>query len=621
MSYLHKHPKNGGFWFQRGVPARIRHIIKRGTTYRENLRTKSEAEARSKLQPVEERVEALFQQAFAQVAAQDANVPALPALPVSRVPQLIAAWRERERSRRVAIVMKGPYEGAAAFRTECKLIGACGEMEAVEPQEITRWVIARLSAITAKVEEIARAESLLVTSSDPAFGVFRSLVEKTWTELLEEEALWRRGDFTSLADSHVATLPGLEEAQATPAAVSAKPAQPSASGPLLSEAFEVWAEGGKARGAKKPSSGTVREARAALHDFIELHGDLPIQVITRKHGREFRDTIELIPQGLPKRLRDLPLPDLVNRLALTKDATPEMRTHAAEEHMTLSERRKVMPRTVGTINKAVGALGWVLSRAERDGHFDDVEAWRNPFDVPLVSDDRDEENHEAFGVAELNTLLASPVFSKGERPRAGRGDTASWVPLAAMMHGARRGELLQLYVRDVYEDADSGVWAFRFDRDWDRTVKSKSSIRVTPIHPQLINLGFLDFVRERRISVGLNASLWPGFEDRAKLQSRINKWGEWFNAYLADHVVNHPMKKFHSFRGTFKRFAFEADVEEGVVDRLVGHAPKTVGAKRYGRQRGASGHLDSGMSLSRLQRDMSRITFDGVDFSKVRQTG
>jgi integrase len=239
----------------------------------------------------------------------------------------------------------------------------------------------------------------------------------------------------------------------------------------------------------------------------------------------------------------------------------------------------------------------------------------NPFDVGFEIDPADEDYYEPFSKDELNTLMASPVFSAGERPKRGRGETAMWAPLLSLFQGARRTEVIQLLVHDIAQDGDTGLWTVRFDREDDKRIKTVSSIRRVPVHPQLVDLGFINFVATRREIVGPLGSLWPGFEDRGKIASRANKWSEWFNAYLANYVVNDPVKKFHSFRGTFKRYGRAAGVDEIVINHLVGHSNLSVGA-RYGRKRDADGVRDSGYPLSRLADEIGRVRFDGVDLNR-----
>jgi integrase len=359
----------------------------------------------------------------------------------------------------------------------------------------------------------------------------------------------------------------------------------------LSDAFKAWSSGGGARGTKRPTANTIIEARSALTRFIELYGDLSVAEIGKGQGRTFRDAIARVPKGLPAELKALPLPELLQR---------DLSAYPA--------------RSATTINKSLTLLGAVLGRAEQDGYFDGT-GWRNPFDVSFDVDSADEDYYEPFSLDELRGLMTSPVFSREQRPHRGRGDTAKWGPLLALFQGARRTEVIQLLTSDIAKDDDTGVWTIRFDREGDKKIKTVSSIRRVPVHPHLIALGFLEFVEQRRSLIGHQASLWPGFEDRTKLTSRANRWSEWFNSYLALHVVDDPVKKFHSFRGTFKRFGRAAGVDEVVINHLVGHSNTSAGA-RYGRKRDADGVRDTGYPLPRLVEEIGRIRFDGVQFGE-----
>jgi hypothetical protein len=86
----------------------------------------------------------------------------------------------------------------------------------------------------------------------------------------------------------------------TPAVASA-----TTRGPLLSEALNLWRDGGKARVAKNPGTNTITEVDQAVRYFIELHGDMRLADITRAKAREWRDAIAKAPKGLPAKLRRL----------------------------------------------------------------------------------------------------------------------------------------------------------------------------------------------------------------------------------------------------------------------------------------------------------------------------
>jgi integrase len=79
--------------------------------------------------------------------------------------------------------------------------------------------------------------------------------------------------------------------------------------------------------------------------------------------------------------------------------------------------------------------------------------------------------------------------------------------------------------------------------------------------------------------------------------------------------VDHPSKTFHSFRHTFKRACREAGLSEEIHHALTGHSGGGVG-RAYGRERRADGSLDRGISLSRLEAEINRISYPGLSLPR-----
>jgi len=71
-----------------------------------------------------------------------------------------------------------------------------------------------------------------------------------------------------------------------------------------------------------------------------------------------------------------------------------------------------------------------------------------------------------------------------------------WIPRLALYTGARANELCGLLTRDVKQI--DGVWCPVVEDSEVRTLKTASSTRRIPVHPELIRLGFLDFVERQR---------------------------------------------------------------------------------------------------------------------------
>ena len=104
--------------------------------------------------------------------------------------------------------------------------------------------------------------------------------------------------------------------------------------------------------------------------------------------------------------------------------------------------------------------------------------------------------------------FANLIYLKGERPIGGKGEAAFWLPLLGIFSGARLNELAS--VEDVKLDTASGV---RFatvieDEEAGRGVKTEHSLRAVPVHPELVRIGFLEFVEHVRAAGGLSARLF-----------------------------------------------------------------------------------------------------------------
>ena len=75
--------------------------------------------------------------------------------------------------------------------------------------------------------------------------------------------------------------------------------------------------------------------------------------------------------------------------------------------------------------------------------------------------------------------------------------------------------------------------------------------------------------------------------------------------------MDHRSKTFHSFRHTFKRGCREAGISEEIHHALTGHSGGGVG-RAYGRERRDDGSLDRGISLSRLQEEINRVSYPSL---------
>ncbi|MGV8832306.1 MAG: DUF6538 domain-containing protein [Devosia sp.] len=124
----------------------------------------------------------------------------------------------------------------------------------------------------------------------------------------------------------------------------------------------------------------------------------------------------------------------------------------------------------------------------------------NPLSDMLPEKDTENER-EPFTDTQMRALIASPLFtgclgnSWQDMSKPGTyqiRDHRYWVPLVMAYSGARPGEIAQLQTADVRES--HGVWILHITElgDGDKRTKTKGSMRVVPIHSELIQLGFVE---------------------------------------------------------------------------------------------------------------------------------
>ena len=250
------------------------------------------------------------------------------------------------------------------------------------------------------------------------------------------------------------------------------PVRPSAGvGPKMTEALRDWAAGGTTKGAKKPGRSAVNEAGRVMRRFVEWHGDVCVGNIDKPKAREFRDALARVRTRLPHAVAKLPIRDLLKR-----------------------DMSHLPPVSASTINKAMNLLSAIVAHAMREGRLDKLPNYANPFHgVNLITDEREAEHREFFDASDLRAIFGTKVYSRGDRPKGGCGEAAFWLPVIALLSGARQAELAQLRIEDLAQDDETGIWYFNIGTDGGRAIKTASSRRRVPVHPHLVRIGLLRY--------------------------------------------------------------------------------------------------------------------------------
>jgi integrase len=189
-----------------------------------------------------------------------------------------------------------------------------------------------------------------------------------------------------------------------------------------------------------------------------------------------------------------------------------------------------------------------------------------------------------------------------------------WAPLLALFTGARRAEVSQLLIRDVAQLPDGRWYIDITDDDYSKNVKNDNARRTVPLHPTLIEIGFLDYLNEVK-AAKQGPELFPGVEAN-KHGEKGNAVGNAWRRYLVRRGLRTEQAKdenpdtltFHSLRHTAISVLREAGVPYDLRCQMVGHEAE-----------GQQADYGGAASVAALaEKVLPVFMYPGLDFSKLR---
>lgn len=248
-------------------------------------------------------------------------------------------------------------------------------------------------------------------------------------------------------------------------------------------------------------------------------------------------------------------------------------------------------------------LKTILDYARRSDFMD-----RNPLEHPSLDHvfPKVESERKHFTVDQINTLFSSKLFQelKGEYPYT----TDYWIPLLALFHGLRLGEICELELADISVEGDNYWLDIRLESSeaQNKHIKTEASKRKIPIHPSVLKLGFSDYVKKiNKSDCGL---LFPDIiADNDKRKSNV--YSKRFARFKSKVFKDSPDLVFHSFRHTFRTNITERAKDE-VGIRLIGgwSMPKEA----------AFGYFHDYSDDEKLKL-ISQVKYEGLDFNNLKQ--
>lgn len=292
----------------------------------------------------------------------------------------------------------------------------------------------------------------------------------------EIEALQRTterdsGDFTGLPKDPIVK----------PAKASAR--EVAAPGEAIMELFEAYAK----ENPRNITADTINQARRDIGIFVQHVGaTYPATKIDKKAVREWKALLMLYPVK-----------------ATETKAFAGMKIAQIVEHNKTVGKPLLTPRTV---NRYLSSLGAFCSWLVAHGYIDS-----NPTDGMSLAKDKRKKAYP-FTVEQMNLLFKSPLFTGCKSEEAPRFwnkpgtvlmlNHRYWVPLIMLYSGARPAEIAQLAVKDIRQDQETWIMDITETSDDGeedlKSLKTLGSRRIVPIHPELVRLGFLNYLEETK---------------------------------------------------------------------------------------------------------------------------
>jgi len=186
-----------------------------------------------------------------------------------------------------------------------------------------------------------------------------------------------------------------------------------------------------------------------------------------------------------------------------------------------------------------------------------------------------------------------------------------FIPLFGLYQGVRQNEACQLFARDIVRDKDTGLLCANITEDdgTGQKTKNRSSRRIVPIHPFILELGFEKYWQKRKACDTDPANpvqLWPN--TNLGVNGYTGAMSNWWGRFVDKNVTLDDMVDFGSLRTNFINNLDAQGYVESQYQPIVGHGPKSVTAEHYREPKMAVffriiEKVDYGIDLSRLKKE------------------
>ncbi len=312
------------------------------------------------------------------------------------------------------------------------------------------------------VKDFIAKQRLLVDVDSDEYRELCTLMTRAEIEGLQRTLERDKGDFTGAPKDPI-IKPAVGDAR-----------EAAAPGETIMELFEKYAR----ENPNQIKPDTLAQARRDVGLFVEYVGStFPVHRIDKKAVREWKALLLQYPvkASETKAFEGMKLAQIVKQNETVKKPTI----------------------STTTVNRYLSGFSAFCTWLTNHGYLT-----VNPAADMFLKKSK-EKTTKPFTIDDMNTLFKSPFFTGCQSDEAPRfwskpgnvqiRDHRYWVPLIMLYSGARPAEIAQLGIDDVREDHGHWIMHITTEGGDDKSVKTSGSMRVLPIHPELVKLGFVEY--------------------------------------------------------------------------------------------------------------------------------
>ncbi|MDP2846903.1 MAG: site-specific integrase [Humidesulfovibrio sp.] len=319
--------------------------------------------------------------------------------------------------------------------------------------------------------------------------------------------------------------------------------QEEPSGPTLGEGIAKYIEDKDSTWGRK----TREKYLPVISEFLEIIGNKPLQRLNRDALRAYSRTVHQLPKRNGKDFKSKSVKQII---AMT------IPTSALLSPESIDDRFVIVRSLLNWLNDEYPRTMQPLAQLKK---------------VLVVERKATTPKRRAYTSAELQVLFEPATYTDRKMNKGWK----YWLPLLGLFTGARLGELSQLLVCDAKQDKDSGIWFLDVnDEEEAKSVKTGAAIRTVPLHPILIELGFLN--RVDMLSRRGETKLFPALFTYAGPPEPGKAPSKWFGHFRQKRGLGAGPGEvseltFHSLRHTFITQCKHQGLDRHKVKEIVGH--------------------------------------------------